>query len=254
VDNPAKKDGSSSGAGAKQAALTSGIAEHLMANRQLIHMLKPVGVEEDMEKLRPWLRNEESHRAVLSIVGFGGVGKTTIATALYRDFSNGFGCRASVTVSQNYDEDQVLRDILGQIKPRDRDEEQQDRNTAGRPAEKNLTAGTKAGLGKRLVPLLSGRREQGGDDSTHRGGQLIEEKPRDSKQEQQDRNTGTPAEKNLAAGIKTGLAQRLVPLFRGHSKQGNDGGTQWTQSKIENMIRDQLIQELQLRMKGKRYL
>jgi hypothetical protein len=122
-----------------------------MANRQLIHMLKPVGVEEDMEKLRPWLRNEESHRAVLSIVGFGGVGKTTIATALYRDFSNGFGCRASVTVSQNYDEDQVLRDILGQIKPRDRDEEQQDRNTAGRPAEKNLTAGTKAGLGSKVV-------------------------------------------------------------------------------------------------------
>jgi len=192
VDNPGKKDGSSPGAGATH-ALTSGIGEHLMPNRQLIHTLNPEGVDEDMKKLKTWMENKHSGPAVLSIVGFGGVGKTTIATKLYRDFGKEFDCRALVTVSQYYDEDQVLMDILGQIKPRDGDEEQQ------------------------------------------------------------DRNTGTPAEKNLAAGIKPGLAKRLVPLFRGHSKQGNDGGTQWTQSKIDNMNRDQLIEELRSRLQGKRY-
>jgi homoserine dehydrogenase len=183
-----------------------------------------------MKKLGPLL-TKESHGAVISIFGFGGVGKTTIATALYRDSSNQFDCQVSVTVSQNYDEDQILRDILGQIKPRDREQEQQDHST-GRPAEENLAAGTKAVLVKRLVPLISRR---------------------DSKQELQDHDTGR-LEKNLAAGIKPGLAKRLVTLFRGHRKQGNDGGTQWTQSKIENMTRDQLIQELQSRLQEKRYL
>jgi len=136
-------------------------ATHLMPNRQLIHTLNPEGVDKDMKKLKTWMENVDKHSdpAVLSIVGFGGVGKTTIATKLYRDFGKEFDCSALVTVSQYYDEDQVLMDILGQIKPRDGDEEQQDRNT-GVPAEKNLAAGTKEGLVKRLVPLLSGRRSK----------------------------------------------------------------------------------------------
>ncbi|VAH99908.1 unnamed protein product [Triticum turgidum subsp. durum] len=118
VNNPNQR--TSSGAGATH-AVTYGIAEHLVASRQLICTENPVGVKVDMEKLGGWLtkRDKGSHRAVVSLIGFGGVGKTTIAMALYRDFRNEFDCRASVTVSQNFDEDEVLRDILGQIKPKD---------------------------------------------------------------------------------------------------------------------------------------
>ncbi|VAI00414.1 unnamed protein product [Triticum turgidum subsp. durum] len=100
---------------------SSGIAEHLVASSQLIRTENPVGVKVDMKKLRGWLAKHDkgSHRAVVSLIGFGGVGKTTIAMALYRDFRNEFDCRASVTVSQNFDEDEVLRDVLAQIKPAD---------------------------------------------------------------------------------------------------------------------------------------
>jgi len=167
VDNPdPTRSGSSSGAGATHAhAVTYGIAEHLMASRQLIRTQNPVGVEEDMKKLQQWLtkHDKDSHRAVLSIVGFGGVGKTTIATALYRNFRNEFECRASVTVSQNYDEDEVLRDILGQIKPRDSEREQQDHDTG--KLEKNLAAAMK-GLVKRVVPLSCGHKKHGNGGST----------------------------------------------------------------------------------------
>ncbi|CAM0884886.1 unnamed protein product [Alopecurus aequalis] len=143
VNNPTQsssssKMSSSSGAG--------GIAEHLMASRRLIHTEEPVGVGKDMKKLREWMRKQEKkHRSVLSLVGFGGVGKTTIASALYREFRDEFDCRASVTVSQNYDEDQVLRDILAQIKPRDtKKDEQQGSNTGG--LEKNPAAHIKSSL------------------------------------------------------------------------------------------------------------
>uniref|UniRef100_A0ACD5ZN14 Uncharacterized protein n=1 Tax=Avena sativa TaxID=4498 RepID=A0ACD5ZN14_AVESA len=186
----------SSGAGSPH-AVTYGIAEHLMATRQLIRTDNPVGVTADMKELGAWLRKhgEDSHRAVLSLVGFGGVGKTTIAMALYRDFRNEFDCRASVTVSQNFDEDEVLRDILGQIKPHDHREQEQ----------------------------------------------------------QEGSNTGRMVKKNLVAGIKSSF-NRVVPLLSGHRPQSNDGSSHWTQSKIETMNRDQLIEELKKRLLGRRYL
>lgn len=166
VDNPSPRSGTSSGAGGATRAVTYCIAEHLMVSRQLIRTQNPVGVEEDMEKLRLWLTkpDKDSHRAVLSIAGFGGVGKTTVAMALYRNFRNEFECRASVTVSQNYDEDEVLRDILGQIKPRNSEREQQDRDMG--KLDKNLATAMK-GLVKRVVPLPCGHRKHGNDGSTH---------------------------------------------------------------------------------------
>jgi len=58
---------------------------------------------------------------VLSIVGFGGVGKTTIATVLFRKFGDQFDRRAIVTVSQSSDIEAILRSILIQVMPQSED-------------------------------------------------------------------------------------------------------------------------------------
>ncbi|KAF7076444.1 hypothetical protein CFC21_081096 [Triticum aestivum] len=196
VDNPGNSNSSSSLAVAPRITRHD-IAEHLMGSRQLIRTERPLGVAADMKKFGDWLKKCDDasgkHQAVLSIVGFGGIGKTTIATALYRDFRNEFDCRASVTVSQNYDEDEVLRDILTQIKPHD--------------SEHDLQESSKGGL----------------------------------------------EERSLATDIKSSV-KRVLPLIFGQRQQGNDGSSKWTQNKIETMNRDQLVEELEGRLNGKRYL
>ncbi|KAM3206017.1 hypothetical protein ACQJBY_061605 [Aegilops geniculata] len=159
------------------------IAEHLVATRQLIGTENPVGVRTNMvELVRKLGKNDrDSHRAVLSIVGFGGVGKTTIATALYRDLGNQFDCRATVTVSQSFDQDEVLRDILRQIKPQESAKEQQDDSGTQKSSEKkNHAAEIKNSVVKRVAPLLrlSGHGKQG-NDNTHRMQKKIETMNRD---------------------------------------------------------------------------
>ncbi|KAL6653815.1 hypothetical protein ACP70R_008739 [Stipagrostis hirtigluma subsp. patula] len=160
VDNPSIDKGSSSGA----RGATYDIAEHQVASHQIIGMMKPVGVKTDMETLEKWLTKHDGVRAVLSIVGFGGVGKTTIATALYRNFRNEFDCRALVTVSQNFDEVAVFRSILNQVMPQDADQELQGSRT--KISEKSNLAAQIASTWKRPGPLIRGHRQQGKDGSS----------------------------------------------------------------------------------------
>lgn len=68
----------------------------------------PVGVEEDMKVLHNWITSGDNH-GVLSIVGPGGVGKTTIATALYHNYGNQFQRRAMVKLSQYSEDIQPVR-------------------------------------------------------------------------------------------------------------------------------------------------
>ncbi|KAF6987061.1 hypothetical protein CFC21_004739 [Triticum aestivum] len=133
---PGRKKSSSGGATGYLAA------EHQETTRRLVGIKEPVGVEEDMEDLKKWILSDENKQqlGVLSIVGFGGVGKTTIAMALYRKYGDQFQRRAMVTVSQNSDSEAVLRDILSQVKPQDSSEEQRGQHSAGAVSEKTNQA------------------------------------------------------------------------------------------------------------------
>ncbi|CAD6266660.1 unnamed protein product [Miscanthus lutarioriparius] len=78
-----------------------------------------VGIEEPRDQLIK-LMDEESVPAlhqlkVLSIVGFGGLGKTTLANEIYRKQEGLFLCQAFVSVSQKPNIRKVLRTILSQV-------------------------------------------------------------------------------------------------------------------------------------------
>lgn len=173
VDNPSNCNGNSSGA----RAATYDIAEHQVASRQLIGMKEPVGVTADMKELEEWVDRPDKEHGVLSIIGFGGVGKTTIATALYRKVSNKFDCRAWVNVSQNYDQEAVLRSILKQVMPQDKDQISRKKNfqdgdqeavqsTGEGSLEKKHLAAHVMNTLKRAVPFVGGHKQQGNDGSS----------------------------------------------------------------------------------------
>lgn len=53
---------------------------------------------------------------VVSIVGCGGLGKTTVVNQVYINIAEKFDCQASVSLSQNPDMVNILRSILSQVK------------------------------------------------------------------------------------------------------------------------------------------
>lgn len=101
-------------------------AEHQEATRRLIGINKPVGVK-DMPELEKWITSDDNKKlGVLSIFGFGGVGKTTAAMSLYQNCGVEFKHRAVVIVSHNMDPDVVLSDILRQVSPQGKDHQGHD--------------------------------------------------------------------------------------------------------------------------------
>ncbi|XP_044978580.1 disease resistance protein RGA5-like [Hordeum vulgare subsp. vulgare] len=59
---------------------------------------------------------EEKRLKVVSIVGYGGLGKTTLAVQVYRHLQGQFDFQATVLMSRNFDMRRILRDILSQTK------------------------------------------------------------------------------------------------------------------------------------------
>ncbi|KAK9006970.1 hypothetical protein V6N11_019300 [Hibiscus sabdariffa] len=71
-----------------------------------------VGVESSRDELVGRLNGGESMRTVISLVGMGGLGKTTLAKKIYDDVKDHFDCYAWVTVSQSYDTVERLRSMI----------------------------------------------------------------------------------------------------------------------------------------------
>jgi len=96
---------------AKPAATTS-IDPRLSALYTKVSQL--VGIEEPRDKVIKMLTSvaEDMETKIVSIVGFGGLGKTTLAKAVYENLSQDVRFKAFVPVGRNPDLKTVLKDIL----------------------------------------------------------------------------------------------------------------------------------------------
>lgn len=76
-----------------------------------------VGIESPRDKIIHWLTDQKQGKqlTVVSIVGFGGVGKTTLANQVYCKIKDSFESTAFVSVSQNPDLLRILGDMLSQL-------------------------------------------------------------------------------------------------------------------------------------------
>lgn len=74
-----------------------------------------VGIDAPRDELVELLMGEEQELKVVSIVGFGGLGKTTVANEVYRKLEGQFDCRAFVSVSQKPDIPRLLNKVLSEL-------------------------------------------------------------------------------------------------------------------------------------------
>lgn len=71
-----------------------------------------VGIKGHVEELIKWLIDGNKKLKVVSIVGIGGIGKTTLANQVYCKLDGQFDCKAIVSVSQKPDIKNLLNNIL----------------------------------------------------------------------------------------------------------------------------------------------
>jgi hypothetical protein len=71
-----------------------------------------VGIHKQKEDLVKWVTDEGQQLKVMSIVGFGGLGKTTLANEVYHEVGGQFNCIIFVSISQKPDMTRLLNGIL----------------------------------------------------------------------------------------------------------------------------------------------
>ncbi|OEL34436.1 putative disease resistance protein [Dichanthelium oligosanthes] len=74
-----------------------------------------VGIEGPRDELIQLMMGKDDQLKVISIMGFGGLGKTTLANEIFRKLEGQYQCRSFVPVSQKPNKWKVLRKLLSQI-------------------------------------------------------------------------------------------------------------------------------------------
>ncbi|KAK4575570.1 hypothetical protein RGQ29_026504 [Quercus rubra] len=76
-----------------------------------------VGIESPKDELIGWLIKGHSYRTVVSVVGMGGLGKTTLAKKVYDHhmMKENFDCHAWISVSQSYNMMDLVRSMVKQF-------------------------------------------------------------------------------------------------------------------------------------------
>jgi ABC-type nitrate/sulfonate/bicarbonate transport system ATPase subunit len=82
-------------------------------------MTKLVGTDEARDEIIKILMKgnglSKQQEKIVSIVGFGGLGKTTLANAVYEKLRPQFDCSAFLSVSQTPDMDRLFKDMFYQL-------------------------------------------------------------------------------------------------------------------------------------------
>jgi hypothetical protein len=74
-----------------------------------------IGIDDARDGIINKLREADHVLKILSIVGFGGLGKTALAKAVYDKLHKGFDCTAFVPVSRNPDVKKVFKNLLYEL-------------------------------------------------------------------------------------------------------------------------------------------
>ncbi|KAG4920819.1 hypothetical protein JHK82_049760 [Glycine max] len=88
-----------------------------------------VGFDVARNELIGWLVSDRSERTVISVVGIGGLGKTTLAKKVFDKVAEKFKRHAWITVSQSYTEVGLLRDLLQELRKENKENHPQNLST-----------------------------------------------------------------------------------------------------------------------------
>ncbi|XP_065871891.1 disease resistance protein RPM1-like [Euphorbia lathyris] len=98
---------------------SSGNAENLPRKGEtyLLEKANPVGIQGHKQKLINWIVEGKSDRQVVSVVGVGGLGKSTLVKRVYDDaeVKKHFKFHAWITVSQFSTIEELLKDLIHQL-------------------------------------------------------------------------------------------------------------------------------------------
>lgn len=102
---------------AEQGSSVAGAWQDRRDDALLLEKSDLVGIDERKKQLVEWLIKGGSGRKVVSLAGQGGMGKTTLAKQVYDDeeVKKHFNVRAWVTVTQSFEIEDVLRDMVEQL-------------------------------------------------------------------------------------------------------------------------------------------